>query len=273
MNKFQKFFGQEEIKYSIHLMLHIGLAIKMFGPLHLVACYRPENEIGKIARRVCGTYHHTESIMDTFLKISHCGAELDEMAHNSTGAVKDVVSFLLGMPIVPFIRKSTDGVCRLIGKPERVLDGDTLVSLQDLARKASETWLKEDILEFRRALVESGIYVRTWFHNVDCSRNEYLVLDREKRIFKIISIIAILRGTEVAHTFIRAIRYEILDEDHEEKYPSGIECPHIFKIAPVSQDLHLVETKLVKSQLIILDEPLGTLEKLVSAPSNIFLTT
>ena len=135
--------------------------------------------------------------MDTFLKITQCATELEDMTHNCTGAVKEAVSFLLGIPVVPYLMKSSEGTCRLIGRPQRVLDGDTLVSMYEEGRKASENWDENNIIEFKRALVETGIFVRTCFHNYNCSRNEYLVVDEAKRVFKIISIIAVKKTVEL----------------------------------------------------------------------------
>jgi len=54
MISFQKSFGISEVKYSVHLVSHLWNAVELYGPLHVVSCYGPEDQIGKITRKIKG---------------------------------------------------------------------------------------------------------------------------------------------------------------------------------------------------------------------------
>ena len=133
LHAFQEFFGVRAMKYSVHLVQHIPMAMKLFGPLHLVSCYRPENEIGKISRRICGTNNTTKQIMNSFLTLTECSNYLHdvttaEMKRDSL-VVKTAFQ-IMNLPLPVFSATAEDGTCRLSGKPEVLTNDDELELLR-----------------------------------------------------------------------------------------------------------------------------------------------
>ena len=273
---FQEYFGVDQMKYSIHLMIHIALALKLFGPLHLVSCYRPENELGRVARRICGTYNSTKNIMDSFLKLNECAARMQEMLADNNAQVVATARCILGILQTPFVRKSSAGTCRLIGKPEDPRDGDPYDALQKQAHLLKEHWSPEHFLFFKRAALESGIFVRTSWHNKLCNRNEYIVMDGSSRVLKVRSIIAVMDATKttVVHTFIFGTLLEHIEEEEFEGRIAGMykaECPHIFLAKPC-KDI-LVKTSEIKKQMVYLGFSDTHRALFLSSPSNMYMTT
>ena len=68
--KFEHYFGEEEMKFFMHLMQHLGYTLRLHGLLRNVPCYGPENEIGKIGRRVCAFDNTTNNIINDFRTLS-----------------------------------------------------------------------------------------------------------------------------------------------------------------------------------------------------------
>ena len=54
MTSFQEAFGVPQMKYSIHLVSHLWYAVRLYGPLHVVSCYGPEDQIGRVTRKIKG---------------------------------------------------------------------------------------------------------------------------------------------------------------------------------------------------------------------------
>ncbi len=54
MIAFQESFGIRLMKFSIHLVSHLWYAVQLYGPLHVVSCYGPEDHIGRITRKIKG---------------------------------------------------------------------------------------------------------------------------------------------------------------------------------------------------------------------------
>jgi hypothetical protein len=54
MMAFEASFGTAEMKYPIHLISHLWYAVQLYGPLHIVSCYGPEDQIGKVTRKIHG---------------------------------------------------------------------------------------------------------------------------------------------------------------------------------------------------------------------------
>ena len=66
MELFELTFGVQHIKYSIHLISHLHLALRYYGPLTNVACYGPEDQIGKITRNVLSMSNTTINLMNNY---------------------------------------------------------------------------------------------------------------------------------------------------------------------------------------------------------------
>ena len=266
--KFQEFFGVKYMKFSVHLMRHISLALRQFGPLHLVSCYRPENEIGKIARRICGTNNTTKQIMNSFMALTQCSNFMDDIiapeSRKHPLVVKTAMQ-VLGVPMPVFSFNAGTGTCRLLGKPEK-LTNEEILQLMDLQPTESS-----DIYAFQKAKVEINIAIRTSSHSKNSVRNENFIQDSNLDCWRIIGILGVLdrEKTKVSRTLLFA---EKLD-----KAGDGWKLDHVFTVVSTNKK-QLFPTKLVMKQLVILQETIvpGTSEDrllIVSPPSNIYLTT
>ncbi|GAU89284.1 hypothetical protein RvY_01850 [Ramazzottius varieornatus] len=151
---FQDYFGIEQMKYSIHLMLHLLLVIKLFGPLHLSSCYRPENQIGRVTRKICGTYNNTKNIMDSFLKLQECTARMEDMLCFGNSKIVTTDERLMGVPASPYVIKGAAGTCRLSGQSNVIEDGEAYAKVRREGRRRKECWSRDRVHCFRRAAVE-----------------------------------------------------------------------------------------------------------------------
>ncbi|GAU87279.1 hypothetical protein RvY_00158 [Ramazzottius varieornatus] len=203
LKNFQNFFGVRAMKYSVHLVQHIPMALRLFGPLHLVSCYRPENEIGKISRRICGTNNTTKQIMNSFLTLTECSNYLSDVISldsKKNSLVMKTVLQVMDLPMPVFSATASEGRCRLLGKPELLMNKDEL-SL--LGRHP----------EIQRARLEVGIFPRTSAHNEKSLRNESIIMDKDQKAWKVFDIIAVM-GTEasqVGRTFVYGEKMEKVD--------------------------------------------------------------
>ena len=66
MELFELTFGVPHMKYSVHLISHLHLVLQYFGPLTNVACYGPEDQIGKITRNVLSMSNTTTNLMNNY---------------------------------------------------------------------------------------------------------------------------------------------------------------------------------------------------------------
>ncbi|GAU89898.1 hypothetical protein RvY_02393 [Ramazzottius varieornatus] len=165
---FQDYFGIEQMKYFIHLMLHSPLAIERFGPLHPSSCYRPENEIGRVTRKIC---NHTKNIMDSFLKLQECTARMEDMLSFGNSKIVTTAKRLMGVPASPYVIKGAAGTCRLSGQSNVIEDGEAYAEVRREGRRRKECWSRDRVHCFRKAAAEVGIVVRTKKHSQSQQKN------------------------------------------------------------------------------------------------------
>lgn len=72
MEAFQEAFGVEEMKYSIHLVSHSWYAVELIGPVHIVSCYGPENQIGQITKLIVSHHDITKNVMKNAVTMKMC---------------------------------------------------------------------------------------------------------------------------------------------------------------------------------------------------------
>ena len=264
--EFQKHFGVQAMKYSVHLVQHIPLALRLFGPLHLVSCYRPENEIGKISRRICGTNNTTKQIMESFLTLTECGNYLHDVTtpkSNRDSLVVKTAHQVMNLPMPVFSSTAGEGICRLSGKPEILTNDDELKILRrrpELQGNNHTRWYS-----FKKARLENGINVRTSAHNEKSARNESVVLDCQQTAWKVLDIVAVLNEekSQVERTYVYAEKLTRV-EDHG-----------VFHIYPIqaSGSTRIIPTSTLRKHLVILHQDDCRQRLTVSQPSNIYLVT
>ena len=98
MSLFQDTFGVEHMKFSVHLVSHLHLALQYFGPLSNMACYGPENEIGRITRNVLSMYNTTKHVMNNYVILNQASLLLADIAEGSTQETN--VKLVNGMRII-----------------------------------------------------------------------------------------------------------------------------------------------------------------------------
>ena len=84
MTLFEASFGVEHMKFSVHLVSHLHLALQYFGPLSNMACYGPENEIGRITRNVMSMYNTTKHLMNNYTILNQTSLLLAGIAKGSS---------------------------------------------------------------------------------------------------------------------------------------------------------------------------------------------
>ncbi|GAU89584.1 hypothetical protein RvY_02119 [Ramazzottius varieornatus] len=270
---FQDYFGIEQMKYFIHLMLHLPLAIELFGPLHLSSCYRPENQIGRVTRKIC---NHTKNIMDSFLKLQECTARMEDMLTFANSKVMTTAKRLMRVPASPHVIKGVAGTCRLIGQSNVIEDGEAYAEVRREGRRRKECWSRDRVYCFRKAAAEVGIVVRTKKHSQSQQKSEFIVTDVNERVMYIDMIIAVMdcEKKNILHTFVYAKLFRKPDEDEMEDRIAGLfraEYPHIFYTRP-SENILLPTSDLRKHVAFLAwsDDDSGII---VSPPSNIYMTT
>lgn len=88
---FEAVFGVTEMKYSVHLVWHIWFAVTLYGPLGNVSCYGPEDQIGKIARKIKSSHNTAKHVMDTFTTMTKCGMLVEAIIDNPRNSDRKVI--------------------------------------------------------------------------------------------------------------------------------------------------------------------------------------
>ncbi|GAU90399.1 hypothetical protein RvY_02819 [Ramazzottius varieornatus] len=122
LRKFERYFGEEEMKFSFHLVQHLALSLKIHGPFQNVSCYGPENQIGVIGRRIRALNNNTKSIMNDFRTLTECAVMVEELVSNESvpQLVTRTARSIMGMTESIFYARGPSGICRLIGNPEKI---------------------------------------------------------------------------------------------------------------------------------------------------------
>ena len=258
------------MKFAVHSMQHIPFALKLYGPLHLVSCYRPENEIGKISRRICGTNNTTKEIMSTFQVVSECRKfVVDILSKDSKKSqiVIDVASRILNVSASISSSGSRGEACHLKGKPERLTNENIIQQVQKALH--DDLICSSRFFTFDRCETEVGIHIRASDARTICQRNESLVQDRRGRMWRVENVVAVLdaENKSVINTFFYG---ELLTV--KELSLSKYDVKHILTVRQ-SNLMFLKPTRILMKQLVILAQKPLKKEFIVSPPSSIFLTT
>jgi len=64
VREFEDLYGERELSYNIHRMLHLGLSTKRWGPLSQNSAFQFENFIGNISRIVHGSKHIGQELIN-----------------------------------------------------------------------------------------------------------------------------------------------------------------------------------------------------------------
>ncbi|GAV07038.1 hypothetical protein RvY_16926 [Ramazzottius varieornatus] len=268
LQNFEKYFGVGLMKYSVHVVQHIPMALNLFGPLHLVSCYGPESEIGKISRRICGTNKTTKQIMNSFLTLTECSSYLNDAIAPDSNKDKLVIRtalHVLNLPMPVFSAKVLEGVCRLLGRPQLLRNENELKLLRrypDLQDASLQSFYS-----FKRARVENGIYIRTCAHSEKSVRNEIIIIDQDHDTWKVLDIIAFVRAEDlrVERTFVYGEKMKKVDENR-------IEVDHIYSVQASDRN-RMFLTSSVRKQLVILRDFDYGRRIVISPPSNIYFVT
>ena len=78
MRQLESVFGVAERKFCIHLVSHIPFATRLYGPLQNVSCYGPEDQIGKISRRVLSMNNTAKHIMNSSILLQLATMKLQD---------------------------------------------------------------------------------------------------------------------------------------------------------------------------------------------------
>jgi hypothetical protein len=131
---------------------------------------------------------------------------------------------------------------------------------------------RDNIFSFKRAQIETGIFIRTEENNTNTKRIESLVMDDTGRIFIIQSLGAVLdtTGSHVMGTFVGGFEMTRTPDLCTNSGSEWARVPHIFSVVR-SVDYVVLPTAAIVKQIVILKNSDGTL--LVSPPSNRFRPT
>ncbi|XP_055356187.1 uncharacterized protein LOC129601417 isoform X1 [Paramacrobiotus metropolitanus] len=273
LKSFQHYFGIGEMKYSVHLMQHIPYAVELFGPLHILSCYGPEHNIGKISRRVLAMNNTAKHIMNNFNMLTTCALKLNEARNNSTAisATHHAVSAVLGLSReAEFLPEAgvSGARCTFIGKATPLPVHHTVYRLlqERLHRSAPQ------MFTFQRCKVENGIFVRTRERNEGYLRNECIVCTDDGIVIAVDHVIAVVDDRCVIITDSFVSGHLLLRNDNYGPVAGTREAKidHIFPATLDEQsDLVLFETKFISKQMVLLRPPKDGMY-ILSPPSNQF---
>ena len=274
MEAFQTSFGVPEMKYSIHLVSHIWLAVQLYGPLHIVSCYGPEDQIGKITRKIVTGNNITKNIMNNAIITRECTILLescrlapDSMDYRVLGEIRSALGIRSGV----FVKTDEHGCCRMLGKATALVDVELFQQLLTFRRDA-RSFKMEQVMIFKRAHTETGIFVRTVAKQSSTKRNESLVITSKGVILEIDCLVAIVnkRQSRVTHTLVRGVEFKQTTLATDYVGTKSAAVPHIFAITASDSILITHTSDIVKQLVILRDEPNLLL---VSPPSNRFRPT
>ncbi|XP_055349785.1 uncharacterized protein LOC129596508 [Paramacrobiotus metropolitanus] len=261
------------MKYFVHLMQHIPYAVELFGPLHILSCYGPEHNIGKISRRVLAMNNTAKHIMNNSNMLTTCALKLNEARNNSTGisATHHAVSAVLGLSReAEFLPEAgvSGARCTFIGKATPLPVHHTVYRLLQgrLHRSAPQ------MFTFQRCKVENGIFVRTRERNEGYLRNECIVCTDDGIVIAVDHVIAVVDDRCVIITDSFVSGHLLLRNDNYGPVAGTREAKidHIFPATLDEQsDLVLFETKSISKQMVLLRPPKDGMY-IVSPPSNQF---
>lgn len=172
---------------------------------------------------------------------------------------------VMNLPMPVFSAMDSEGTCRLLGKPELLVNEDEL-SLLRRHPEIQDTDSRK-FYSFKRARVGVGIFIRTSAHNEKPLRNESIIMDKDRKAWKVLDIIAIV-GKE-AHQVERTLVY---GEKMEKVNASTVEADHIYAVQ-ASGTKQGFPTAFVRKQLVILRRYGAGRRFIISPPSNIYLVT
>jgi hypothetical protein len=272
MRTFEDTFGVGEMKYSIHLVSHLWYAVELNGPLHIISCYGPEDQIGKVSRKVQAMHNTTKNIMNNAVILTDCTMMLESirMSPETTDyRVLGAVQAALGVRSSTFATSGTQGTCRMLGKV-RVSECEML-SRGIKGHLSNVT--RDTIFSFKRAQIETGIFIRTEENNKNTNRIESLVMDDTGRVFIIQSLGAVLDTTNcrVMGTFVGGFEMTRTPDLFTHSGSERMRVPHIFSVLRSVNYVVLSTAAIVKQIVVLKDCDNGTL--LVSPPSNRFRPT
>ena len=277
MEAFQTSFGVPEMKYSIHLVSHIWLALQLYGPLHIVSivsCYGPKDQIGKITRKIVTGNNITKNIMNNTLITRECTILLESCRlapdftdHRVLGEIRSAFGIRSGV----FVKTNEHGCCRMLGKATSLVDVQLFRQLLT-SRGNSRSFKMDQVMMFKRAYIETGIFVRTEAKQSSTKRNESLLITSNGVILEIDCLIAIVykRQSRVTHTLVRGVKFKQITPAIDYVGTESAAVPHMFAIT-ASDFVFTTNTSDVVKQLVILRDESNVL--LVSPPSNRFRPT
>ncbi|GAV06911.1 hypothetical protein RvY_16820 [Ramazzottius varieornatus] len=268
LRKFERYFGEQEMKFSVHL----ALSLRIHGPLENVSCYGPENEIGVIGRRIRALNNTTKSIMNDFRTLTECAVMVEELVSNESvpQLVTRTARSIMGMTESIFYARGPSGICRLIGNPEKIPSKRISQAVMAYADHHGFIWADDKIHLSKRAVVEAGIPVRTRKHNEASCRNESIVFERTGKVIAVKHTVAILSVD--TGSVLQTLVFGNLMLRNEKDFCENrfVKVKHVYEVQ-LSRDYVLVETASITKQMVIL----GGSDSLfvVSPPANIFRTT
>ena len=121
MRRFQSTFGVAEMKFSVHLVSHIPLAVLLYGPLQNVSCYGPEDHIGKISRKVLLMNNTAKHIMKNSVQLQLSTHKLQsitvDMRSSHDARIFSLANRVLGRRNGDFVFRECGNRYQLIGRP------------------------------------------------------------------------------------------------------------------------------------------------------------
>ncbi|OQV14460.1 hypothetical protein BV898_11302 [Hypsibius exemplaris] len=272
MRAFQDAFGVQEMKYSIHLVTHLWYAVELNGPLHVVSCYGPEDQIGKITRKALGMNNTTKNIMNNAVILTECAARLESFRMDDQNTDQRVIGAIrraLGVRSGVFTRRGIEGSCKMLGKAEPLTCGKVSAGVSVFFPDINNV----QILAFQRAHLQSGIFVRTSKRNTSTKRSESLVLDRHGEAYIIEALIAVINfnGSQVLETFASGVRLVQTCASPLHVGTSKVSVPHVYLLSKRDDFVTMRTADVIKQLVILRDFENGDL--LVSPPSNRFRPT
>lgn len=69
VEEFESLYGERQLSYNVHQMLHLNLSIRRWGPLSQNSAFQFENFIGNISKMVHGSKHISQELINN-IKVS-----------------------------------------------------------------------------------------------------------------------------------------------------------------------------------------------------------
>jgi len=227
---------------------------------------------------VAGMSNTAKHIMNNFVSFTIASNLLEELKLTDQADywTIQILCKVQGAPTALFSVYGSSGNCRMTGRPlmlSDTTDADLLTIIGNLAGQAVRA---SQAFRFKRAHVESCVYVRPKKDGIERRRNESIVMDDDRAVIQVTDLIGLVndRGTEILGTFVCGTLME--EPQNYGVIPRlgsrSVLVPHMFCLHDTFVLVVRKTEQITRQMVILLSDPV-TGNILVSPPSNRFRPT